>query len=124
MNTTHLNVASLAWLLTPTPCLAWGYDGHRIVGEIASHYLSPCAEEAVKYLLEDQTLADVSTWADEIKSDRKWDWAKPLHYANVKPGGDSFDLERDCPETGCVASAIERYSKALRSTAKPRIERC
>ena len=24
--------------LTPTFCLAWGYDGHRTVGDIASHY--------------------------------------------------------------------------------------
>ncbi|MCH7700843.1 MAG: S1/P1 nuclease [Planctomycetes bacterium] len=112
--------AAIVFLLAPTLCLAWGEDGHRIVGEIASHYLSPCTEEAVKSLLGDQTLADVSTWADEIKSDRKWDWAKPLHYANVTPGSDSFDLDRDCPEVGCVVSAIERFSRVLRTSGAAR----
>ena len=60
------------------------------------------------------------TWTDEIKPDRKWDWAKPLHYVNVKPGADSFDLERDCPEVACVVSAIERFSKVLRRGPRPR----
>ncbi|MCH7720984.1 MAG: S1/P1 nuclease, partial [Planctomycetes bacterium] len=75
---------------------------------------------AVKELLGDQTLADASTWADEIKSDRVYDWAKPLHYANVKPGSERFDLDRDCPEVGCVVSAIERFSRVLRTSGSVR----
>lgn len=78
MVTVRPKLAAVTLLLTPTLCLAWGADGHRIVGDIGSNYLTPCAEEAVKFLLGDETLADTSTWADEIKSDRKWDWAKPL----------------------------------------------
>ncbi|MFQ5491905.1 MAG: S1/P1 nuclease, partial [Phycisphaerae bacterium] len=42
-------------------------------------------------------------------------WANPLHYANVKPGEDEFDLQRDCPQKGCVVSAIIKYAKVLRS---------
>ena len=111
MITTKLRLAAVILSITPTLCLAWGADGHRVVAEIASHYLTPEAEEAVKFLLGDQTMAEASTWADEIKSDRAYDWARPLRYANVKPGTDSFDLERDCPEVGCVVSAIERFSR-------------
>ena len=70
MTTAKLRVAVVIFILAPSLCLAWGADGHRIVGEIASHYLSPEAKAAVKDLLGDQTLADASTWADEIKSDR------------------------------------------------------
>ena len=80
MTTTKPRLAAIALLLTPSICLAWGADGHRIVGDIASHYLTPKAQAAVKDLLGDQTMAEASTWADEIKSDRKWDWANPLHY--------------------------------------------
>jgi len=36
--------------LTTTLCLAWGYDGHWIVEEIASHYLTDEAEAAVRLL--------------------------------------------------------------------------
>lgn len=51
--TTKLRLAVVTLLLTPTLCLAWGADGHRIVGETASHYLSPEAKAAVKGLLGD-----------------------------------------------------------------------
>ena len=118
MNTIKLRLAAVTLLLTPSLCLAWGGDGHRIVAEIASHYLTDEAKAAVKDLLGDQTMAEASTWADEIKSDRKWDWARSLHYANVKPGANSFDLDRDCPETGCVVSAIERFSGPLRTVSE------
>ena len=37
-----------------------------------------------------------------------------MHYANPAPGSDGFNLERDCPEQGCVVSAIIKYSHVLR----------
>ncbi len=48
--TTRIRVSAVVGLLAPTLCLAWGEDGHRIVGEIASHYLTPEAEAAVRLL--------------------------------------------------------------------------
>jgi len=44
MVTTKPRLAAVTLLLTPALCLAWGYDGHRIVRGIASHYLNPCAQ--------------------------------------------------------------------------------
>ena len=108
--------ATLLTCLLALLCVGWGYEGHRIVGEIAWHYLTPEAKAAVAKLLEnegDGTLSEAATWADRIKSDRKWDWAKPLHYANVAPGAETFDLKRDCPESGCVVSAIIKYRDVL-----------
>ena len=49
----------------PSVCFAWGRDGHRITAFIAAKYLTPQAAAAVKDLLGEQTLADVSTWPDE-----------------------------------------------------------
>ncbi len=69
--TDPIRLSALVGLLTPTLCLAWGADGHRIVAEIASHHLTPYAEKGIKQLLGDETMAEASTWADEIKSDRK-----------------------------------------------------
>ena len=109
--------ATLLACLLALLCAGWGYEGHRIVGEIAWSYLTPAAKAAVVKLLEsdgDGTLSEAATWADRIKSDRKWDWAKPLHYANVQPGAKFFDLKRDCPESGCVVSAIIKYRDVLR----------
>ena len=100
-------------LLLAAPCLGWGADGHRIVGEIASHHLTPEARAGVQVLLGDQSLADVGTWADEVRSQPEYQWTRPLHYANVKPEGTEFDLNRDCPEEGCVVSAIIRFTEVL-----------
>ncbi len=100
-------------LLFAAPCFGWGRDGHKIISEIATHRLTPEAKVEVRALLGDQSLVDVCTWADEIRSDPAYRWASPLHYANVEPGDDSFDLERHCPEHGCVVSAIIKYTEVL-----------
>ena len=93
------------------PCFGWGRDGHRIVGEIATHHLPPEAKAGVLALLGDHTLIDVGSWADEVRSQSAYRWSAPLHYANVEPGNEEFNLERDCPEKGCVVSAIIKYTK-------------
>jgi len=61
----HTTTIALAAILIPSVCFAWGRDGHRITGFIAAKYLTPKAAAAVKDLLGEQTLADVSTWPDE-----------------------------------------------------------
>jgi hypothetical protein len=53
--------------------LAWGGEGHRIVAEIAEQYLDPETARQVRELLaldNATTLAEVSTWADEIRGRR------------------------------------------------------
>jgi hypothetical protein len=68
--------------------ISWGVTGHRTVGEIAGRHLSPKAKAAVKELLGHETMADVSTWADEIRKDNPetFNW----HFINV-PLGLSFE---------------------------------
>lgn len=108
-----LRVAVLTTVsLVPSVCVAWGWEGHRIIAEIAAARLDPKAGEAIRSLLGDQSLADVANWADEIKSDRTYDWAKPLHYVNIPEGG-SFKMDRDCAKTGCVVSAVLDYQAVL-----------
>ena len=112
---------ALSAILIPSVCFAWGRDGHRIVGNIAAKYLTPQAAAAVKDLLGDESLADVSTWADEIRRERKH--TAPWHYANIDPSHDRFDLQRDCPDEGCVVSAIIKFSHILRDGNASRRER-
>ena len=45
---------------------AWGGQGHRLVGLIAAERLTPLARQNVAWLLDGQSLADVSSWADSI----------------------------------------------------------
>ncbi len=79
--------------------LIWGKTGHRTTGHIAEKHLSRKAKKAIKKLLDGQNLATASTFADEIKSDRKYKEYSAWHYVNfsfgkkygeepVNPGGD------------------------------------
>ena len=109
----HTTTIALSAILIPSVCFAWGRDGHRITGYIAETLLTPEARTAIRELLGNESLAAASTWADEIRRERKN--TAPLHYANVDPGHDRFDMQRDCPKKGCVVSAIIEYSRVLRN---------
>lgn len=61
----------------------WGQTGHRVVGEIASNHLTKKAKRNLEKLLGPEGLAMLSTYADEIKSDKKYDQFKPWHYINM-----------------------------------------
>ena len=56
-------------LLSSSPALGWGQTGHRVTGAIAEKYLSPLSQAALKDLLPRGSLAQASTYADEMRSD-------------------------------------------------------
>jgi len=110
-------------LLLAARCLAWGGDGHRIVGTIASSDLTPAAAAAMRELLGDETLADACCWADEVRSDRTYDWLKPLHYINVPLGATALDMSRDGAKGEQVVDAIARFRKVLADPSQPKEKR-
>ena len=52
---------------------AWGMLGHRVVGEVAEKHLNESAKEKVAVILGTMTLAEVSNWMDDIKSNDNYD---------------------------------------------------
>jgi hypothetical protein len=61
----------------------WGQNGHRVTGEIAENHLKKRAKKKIDKLLKGQSLAFVSTYADEIKSDSAYRTYYPWHYINM-----------------------------------------
>ncbi|EAQ41151.1 S1/P1 nuclease [Polaribacter sp. MED152] len=61
----------------------WGKTGHRVTGKIAEKHLTKKAKRKIDKLLKGQSLAFVSTFADEIKSDRAYRAYSPWHYVNM-----------------------------------------
>ena len=61
----------------------WGKTGHRVIGLVAQQHLTPKTAQAVSALLEGQSLAFVSTYADEIRSDSRYRHFAPWHYVNL-----------------------------------------
>ncbi|EDM43301.1 putative S1/P1 Nuclease [unidentified eubacterium SCB49] len=60
----------------------WGKNGHRTVGAIAEAHLSKKAQKAIDKLLNGKSLALVSTFGDEIRSDKKYRSFAPWHYVS------------------------------------------
>jgi hypothetical protein len=127
-----MRLLTWAFALTLAVCgnaFAWGYEGHRIIAEIAEQYLQPETVRQVRDLLaldNTTTLAAVSNWADEIRGQRR-ETAR-WHYVNIPihpPAGVPAvcDGERDCPRGDCVVAAIERFTAVLSDRSTPSRER-
>jgi len=61
----------------------WGKTGHRATGEIAEKHLTKRAKKKIEKILQGESLALTSTFADEIKSDRRYDKFYSWHYVNM-----------------------------------------
>jgi hypothetical protein len=113
--------ALVLFLALPSPALAWGKAGHRVVATLAMSLLTPNARSQVADLLGPHvTLAEVATWADEIRSNRPN--TGPWHYVNLPRDATAYDATRDCAR-GCVISAIEQSLRLLHDTSKDRAVR-
>lgn len=90
----------------------WGQTGHRVVGEIASQYLNKKAKKAITQLLNGSSLAYVSTYPDEIKSDKHFDAYSPYHYINM-PLGVGYDQSKSNPK-GDLYKGIQHAINVLK----------
>jgi nuclease S1 len=116
-----LLATTLATSMMVGPAFGWGRIGHRVAGKIAEARLTPAAKEAVAALLEPgETLADVSTWADEVRRDRRE--TGPWHYINIPITEPRYDV-KFVPKEGCVITKIDDFRKILADTSRPRLER-
>ncbi len=61
----------------------WGPTGHRTVGKIAENHLKKRVLKKIDKLLDGESLAFVSTYGDEIKSDKKYNKFYSWHYVNM-----------------------------------------
>lgn len=116
--TTKLVAAAVAGAMSiaSLPALGWGQTGHRITGAIAQTYLSPAAQAAVSELLPYESLAEASTYADEMRSNPSHFWQKqagPWHYVTV-PEGKAYS-EAEIPEVGNAVTALENFASDLKN---------
>lgn len=93
----------------------WGKTGHRAVGEIASKHLNRKARKAIKDILDGTSLAEVSIYADEIRSDKKYRAYGPWHYVNV-PFDTSYDEAEKNPKGDIILAINECITKVQNKT--------
>ncbi|MFP5040129.1 S1/P1 nuclease [Parasediminibacterium sp. JCM 36343] len=67
----------------PKISFAWGARGHRLVAEIAFHYLDDSTKDIVKHYLRKTSIEDAATWMDENKSNSYYDFMRSWHYVDI-----------------------------------------
>lgn len=86
MNMGLRSLLLIGLILTHSQLLAWGQNGHRIIGKIADNHLTAKTRSAIAPLLQGDKLAEVTTWADEMRSNPETFWQKESakwHYINI-----------------------------------------
>ena len=91
----------------------WGVTGHRATGLIAEQYLNTKARKRIKQILGQESLAMVSTWMDEIRSDSTYNYTTDWHWTTIPDGGKYEDVEGN-PD-GKVVMMIEKFTKELKA---------
>ncbi len=115
---------SVLLLLFPVLVLGnnfWGKTGHRVTGEIAQNHLTGKAKRALDDLLNGQSLAFVSTFADDIKADRSYSKYSPWHYVNYPLGMRYEDSEKS--GEGDIIMAIEECTAIIKNEKNSREDR-
>lgn len=105
--------------------VSWHDTGHRTVGKIAENHLTPEAQAGVKKLLGRETLAEVATWADEVKSDQQYKQTASWHFLNLPIGlsYDDFVKEVQGKAEGNIYSAIVRSVSVLKSNNSGKVQK-
>ncbi len=106
----HLSLA-LFFFLVSMSCDGWGVTGHRATGLIAERYLNSKAKKKIKQLLGQRSLAMVSTWMDEIRSDSTYHYTADWHWVTIETGK-TYDESPKNPN-GDVIMTLERLIREL-----------
>lgn len=111
----------LSFILLPLSSWGWGQTGHRVIGRIADDQLNDKARSVIETLLEGESLAMVSTYMDEIRSDSTYDHTHSWHWVTIPDGKEYAETEKN-PE-GDLVEAIERMVQILSDQDESRQER-
>jgi hypothetical protein len=65
---------------------AWAETGHRVVGDVATHNIKRKTLKKINKLVNYESLANMGTFGDEIKSDERYKKFYSWHFVNFKDG--------------------------------------
>src|SRR3954469_5070812 len=103
----------LVTFLLSLNALAWGPTGHRTTGWIAEKYLNQKAKKNIEKLLNGKSLAILSTWMDEVRSDSTFDYMTDWHWVTI-PQGQTYHQSKKNPN-GDIIQTTERIVAELKS---------
>jgi hypothetical protein len=105
-------VILITYLISYSSVLAfspdWGATGHRTIGEIAEGYLKNKTKRQISKLLDGKSLALVSTFGDDIKSDKRYNEFYTWHFINMP-----FDVSYEKSEKNQQGDLVTGIKKCI-----------
>ena len=88
-------------------------------------HLRPGTQKALADLLCKETLADISTYPDELRADSFFNYMAPYHYMDVPPNEnfEQFKASVDSQTNANVYTALQHWEKELGDSTKPKAVR-
>ncbi|GAB3833516.1 S1/P1 nuclease [Hymenobacter jeollabukensis] len=117
--------AAALLLLSSLDAAAWGREGHRTIALIAQKHLSNKAAAQIKELLGDKSIADVASWADEVRNQPEYKGTGAWHFVNL-PLGYGFGEFNQQLKAKTEANAYQAFNdnlKLLADKTQPREKR-
>lgn len=99
----------------------WGKTGHRAVGQISSKHVCKKTIKKIDELLEGESLALVSIYADEIRSNPKYNSYGAWHYVNFE--GDKMYKEDAVNPKGDIIQGIKTCILEIRNKQNSKEDR-
>ena len=112
-------IVSTLLLISSGTAYGFGATGHRVVGQIGDNYLTEPARKEIQKILGGQTLAQVATWPDDIRSDPDWSHAGPWYYVTIEDGETYETSKKNKDKDGNVIDAIAKLEEFLATLENP-----
>lgn len=111
----------LGLLISPT-AWGWGQIGHRASGYIAEAHLTPHSKNVLRSLFPNENLADISTWADTLRSSGQFRHTATYHYDGLPAGVGYLDhLRKMNPQQVRQGGALQAVLAAQKEIESPEV---
>ncbi len=112
-------------VLVTISLVSWGARGHKAIASIAQKHISANAAAGVSSLLGGSSMADIASWADQVRNQAAYKNTAPWHFLDL-PAGLNYDqfkaavLSQSEPN---IYSAIIKCEATVSNASAPEIER-
>ncbi len=111
-------VACLSLTILSQSAFAWGVTGHRVVGLVAQKHLKKSVNRKVNAVLGQNSLAEVSNWMDDIKSDTLYNHTHDWHWVTI-PQGQTYEQSKKNPKGDIVMKINELVATLKAGNLQP-----
>lgn len=105
--------------LIPVSSFAWGHEGHEIIADVATHYLTKRAKKKLNFYLHylhKKSLAQIANWADKYKETHPQ--TGPWHYVDIPLKAKTYNARKYCKNGDCIITKLEHFEVQLSDPAR------